>query len=174
MRYVIVCTIKGEAQQFHENLVHQITSKFNVRPQKLPAHFTIKAPFEIDDISEIDQLLENFASKHHSSEMKLEGYHHFRRDVIFMDMQLSKTALQTYRELIRSLKTVKDLEWKKNDGLGRAFHCTLVSKQVEPYYDEIWAFVSRFPYMFHCFFDNISIYQWIPHTWILYKENSLT
>lgn len=46
MRYVIVYLIKGEALSFHEELVGNICSQFKVKRQRLPAHFTIKVPFE--------------------------------------------------------------------------------------------------------------------------------
>jgi hypothetical protein len=60
MRYVIVCLIKGEALAFHEKLVEDICEKFKVKRQRLPAHFTIKAPFETEKILELESLVESY------------------------------------------------------------------------------------------------------------------
>ena len=55
MRYVIVSVVKGKAGNFNNNLRKEVFQKFNAKSSKLPAHFTIKAPFEYDDISLRDE-----------------------------------------------------------------------------------------------------------------------
>ena len=53
MRYVVVSVVKGEAGDFNNKLRKDIFNKFKAKSSKLPAHFTIKAPFEYDgDISD--------------------------------------------------------------------------------------------------------------------------
>ena len=54
MRYVIVSVVKGKAGNFNNNLRKEVFQKFNAKSSKLPAHFTIKAPFEYDDIEELE------------------------------------------------------------------------------------------------------------------------
>ena len=60
MRYVIVSVVKGKAGNFNNNLRKEVFQKFNAKSSKLPAHFTIKAPFEYDDIEELEEVLQNF------------------------------------------------------------------------------------------------------------------
>ena len=60
MRYVVVSVVKGEAGNFNNNLRKEVYEKFNAKSSKLPAHFTIKAPFEYDDIEELEEVLQNF------------------------------------------------------------------------------------------------------------------
>ena len=64
MRYVIVCVLKGEAGDFNNNLRKDILKKFNAKSSKLPAHFTIKAPFEYDgsiiDLEKKNQCKESY------------------------------------------------------------------------------------------------------------------
>ena len=57
MRYVIVSVVKGKAGNFNNNLRKEVFQKFNAKSSKLPAHFTIKAPFEYDDIEELEEVL---------------------------------------------------------------------------------------------------------------------
>ena len=52
MRYVIVSVVKGSAGKFNNNLRKEVFEKFQAKSSKLPAHFTIKAPFECEDINE--------------------------------------------------------------------------------------------------------------------------
>ena len=63
MRYVIVSVVKGSAGKFNNNLRKEVFEKFQAKSSKLPAHFTIKAPFECEDINEVDKVVENFCKK---------------------------------------------------------------------------------------------------------------
>jgi 2'-5' RNA ligase len=170
MRYVIVCSIKGEALKFHEKLVGEICDKFKVKRQRLPAHFTIKAPFEKENISDLENLTENFCKTKESTEFKLDGFGHFREDVVFMDIKTSNKAVTVHDEYIDVLKTLDWLEWKRNEGKGRIFHCTLVSKIPSGKFKDIWQYLSNFQCSFESEFDNISILRWEKDRWITHKE----
>lgn len=170
MRYVIVCLIKGEALEFHEKLVSQICSDFNVKRQRLPAHFTIKAPFETDNIDEVERLTKEFCSNHSAYPIKIKDFGHFRDAVVFMDIIPSKEAVKVHDEYIDALKTVSWLEWKRNEGKGRVFHCTLVSKLPSDKFQPIWDFTENLSCDFNNKFDNISILKWEKDRWITYKE----
>ena len=64
MRYVIVSVVKGEAGNFNNNLRKEVFEKFHAKSSKLPAHFTIKAPFECENTDYMDNIIENFCKKH--------------------------------------------------------------------------------------------------------------
>lgn len=174
MRYVIVCLIKGEALKFHEETVKNIVEKFNVKRQRLPAHFTIKAPFETDNIKEIENLTEKFCSEHKAHSAVIDGFGHFGEAVVYMDVQLSKEAVKIHDKYIDLLKTVNWLEWKRNEGKGRVFHCTLVSKLQPEKFTSIWEYVSNFKCHFPIYFDNISILRWEKDRWVTHKEFKLS
>ena len=62
MRYVIVCVVKGEAGAFNNEMRKDIFQKFKAKSSKLPAHFTIKAPFEYDkSIKDLEDALYKFS-----------------------------------------------------------------------------------------------------------------
>lgn len=173
MRYVIVCQIKGEALKFHEKLVEEICSKFNVKRQRLPAHFTIKAPFETENIDKIENLTEKFCSENTTSDILIDGFGHFRDAVVYMDVHASKKAVEVHDKYIDVLKTVPWLEWKRNEGKGRVFHCTLVSKLPPHKFNDIWNYTSDFQCHFPTAFDNISILRWERDGWVTHKEYRL-
>ena len=63
MRYVIVSVVKGGAGNFNNNLRKEVFEKFHAKSSKLPAHFTIKAPFECENTDYMDNIIENFCKK---------------------------------------------------------------------------------------------------------------
>lgn len=170
MRYVIVCLIKGDALNFHEGLVSDICDRFKVKRQRLPAHFTIKAPFERDNIRDLEELTEKFCSERQTADIKLDGFGRFREDVVFMHVKPSKEAEAVHDEYIDILKTVKWLDWKRNEGKGRIFHCTIVSKIPNGKFKDIWNYTSNFSCYFETVFNNISILRWEKDRWVTHKE----
>ncbi len=82
MRYVIVSVVKGPAGNFNNNLRKEVFEKFGAKSSKLPAHFTIKAPFEADDISDLDYLLKDFSNTHNAVSYKIKNYDHFDNRVV--------------------------------------------------------------------------------------------
>jgi 2'-5' RNA ligase len=174
-RYVIVCLIKGKAQEFHERLVKDVCNNFKVSPQKLPMHITLKAPFEIDDIKPIEKITEDFCMKNLSSTIDIKGFGYFRNNVIFMDVKPSKKTIELHNRYIELLEKVPNLQWSKNEGKERKFHCTIVSKRISEKFDEILKYVCDNTVNFHCDFDNISImeYNHTLYKWELYKCFSL-
>ena len=174
MRYVIVCLLKGQVLDFHEAIVNQVCKKFDVRRQRLPAHFTIKAPFETDNIKEIEKLTEEFCSKNVKTSLKIEGFGHFRDNVIFMDIHPSRDAFKVHDKYIDELKKLSWLEWKQNEGENKKFHCTIVSKRIREKFNDIWKYVLNYEANFETYFDNISILIWRNYRWETYREYKLS
>lgn len=170
MRYVIVCLIKGNALKFHEKMVSEVSWKFNVRRQRLPAHFTIKAPFETDRIGEIEKLTEDFVRGKKAEKAHINEIGHFRDNVIYMGIEMSEEALHIYNEFIEALRTQPYLEWKRNEGGEKVFHCTLATHLNENNYNDVWQYLSKYNPDFPIYFDNISILRWEKDRWITYKE----
>lgn len=169
-RYVIVCLIYGEALEYHEKLVSNICSSFNVKRQRLPAHFTIKAPFETDKIEELEAFTADFCNKNNSTPITIKDFAHFRDNVIYMDILPSADAISVHNTYIDMLKEVHWLEWKKNEGKSKVFHCTLVSKLPSGAFKEIWNYISELKCFFKLYFDNISLLRWEKDKWVLYKQ----
>lgn len=172
-RYVIVCLLNGEALNFHDKLVTDVCSKFNVKRQKLPGHFTIKAPFETDKINEVESVIQNFVANNKKETMKIEGINHFRTDTIFMDINMSSEGLKVHDAFIDELKTLSWLEWKKHDGKGKTFHATIVTRIPRENYDSIWNYTNNLHPLFNVYFDNITILKWGNYRWEPYKEYQL-
>ncbi|WP_234123702.1 2'-5' RNA ligase family protein [Clostridium hydrogenum] len=172
MRYVLACNINGEAAKLNAKLASELKYKFNAGRSKLGAHFTIKAPFETDEknILSLKSTLEKFKDNFKSYDMEVKGYSNFREDVIYMPVTLSKEAKEVHDKLIDELKKLDWLEWKRNEGKEKVFHCTIVSKRVKENFKEMMDYVNKYKCNFKCSFDNITLYRWDKNTWVL-EEN---
>jgi 2'-5' RNA ligase len=124
-RYVLVCNIEGEALKFHDKITNEVCHKFNKKRQKLPAHFTLKAPFETDKISEMTETLYKFASERVKTPIKILGLGSFGRDVVFMKVNVSEEGKRIYNELIDELTKIPWIEFKINEGKNKIIHCTI-------------------------------------------------
>lgn len=170
MRYVIVCVVDQEAGKFNNRLRTELWEKMQVKSSKLPAHFTIKAPFEYEgELTELEQRLEAFCQKEKAAPFKLTGYNHFDERVIYMEVDMSEEGKVLHERLIEELEQVPYIEFNKQDGKDKVFHVTVSSKKLQPVYQEVWAYVQKYPCNFNCSFDNISIYEWKENTWQIYK-----
>ena len=170
MRYVIVSVVKGDAGNFNNNMRKDVYEKFKAKSSKLPAHFTIKAPFDYDDISELERTLDKFSKKHEKAPYIIRGYNHFDNRVIYMDVIMSSQGKKLHDKLIDSLSNIHYVDFSKKDGKDKIFHITISSKKIQKIYDELWNYVNQFPCNYNCYFDNISIYKWQDNTWILHRE----
>ncbi|AQS10232.1 hypothetical protein CLOBY_23750 [Clostridium saccharobutylicum] len=174
MRYVIVCILKGTAGDFNNNLRKELMQNFKTRSSKLPAHFTIKAPFEYDEeITDLNKILEEFCENEKAESFMINNYGHFDDRVIYMNVNMSKEAKAVHDRLIDKMNTLHYIKFENKDGKDKTFHVTLASKRLKPLFYEVWEYVHKYPCEFYCLFDNITIYKWEENTWKLYKEYKL-
>lgn len=170
MRYVIVSVVKGKAGNFNNNLRKEVFQKFNAKSSKLPAHFTIKAPFEYDDIEELEEVLQNFCKTHKRASYKIKNYNHFDNRAIYMEVIMSKEGKKLHDDLFDELNKISYINFGEKDGKDKVFHVTISSKKIQTIFDELWDYVNSIPCDFDCEFDNVSIFKWKNNTWILHKE----
>ena len=144
MRYVIVSIVKGPAGDFNNNLRKDILRKFNAKSSKLPAHFTIKAPFEYDgSIIDLENNIEAFCKRERSQPFRLNNYNHFDNRVIYIDVDMSKEGKMLHDRLIEEIDKSSYINFTKTDGKDKVFHVTLYSKKLPPVYEEVWNYVNQ-------------------------------
>lgn len=173
MRYVIVSIVKGSGGAFNNNMRKDIYEKFKVKSSKLPAHFTIKAPFEYDkDISELEHDIENFCRRNKKTSYIMDKYNHFDQRVIYMNVNMSEEGQGVHDELIAVFDKFSYINFKENEGKNKIFHVTLSSRKLSSIYNDVWKYVNNYPFNFKCYFDNVCIYRWEDYTWKLHREFS--
>lgn len=171
MRYVVVGVVKGKAGDFNNNLRKDLMEKFKARSSKLPAHFTINAPFEYDgEVRELNKVLEEFSENEKCTPFIINGYDHFGDRVVYMKVNMSEEAKAVHDRLIDKMSTVPYIKFDRKDGKDKTFHVTLASKGLKHLYNKVWEYVNQYHCEFQCLFDNVTIYNWDDGTWKLYKE----
>lgn len=171
MRYVIVSVIKGEAGEYNNKLRKDVYERFGVKSSKLPAHFTIKAPFEYDgDISELENIIENFCNNEQIAPFEIKGFDHFGSRVVYMKVNMSRYGKELHDRLIENISKLSYINFDKNDGKNKIFHVTVASKGLSYTYDKLWEYVNTLYCDFKNEFDNICIYRWENNTWVLHKN----
>ena len=173
MRYVIVSVVKGNAGNFNNNLRKEVFQNFGAKSSKLPAHFTIKSPFESDNINDLENILDDFSKKHKATPYKIKGYDKFDDRVIFMKVLMSKEGQKVHDELIDELSKIPYINFSSHDGKDKIFHVTISSKKIQKIFNDLWEYVTPISCDFDCSFDNICIYKWEDNTWKLHKEYTL-
>lgn len=171
MRYVIVSILKGKGGEFNNALRKEVYKKFNAKSSKLPAHFTIKAPFEYDgSILELENVIWNYCNSNNKKNYKIEGFNHFDNRVIFMDVKMDQECRTLHDMLIDQLTPISFLKFSDMDGKNKKIHVTVAAKKINKIFEELWTYVSTKSCNFHEEFDNVTIYKWQGDTWILHKE----
>ena len=173
MRYVIVSVVKGNAGDFNNSLRKEIFQTFGAKSSKLPAHFTIKSPFESGNIKDLENILDSFSKKHKANPYKIKGYDKFDDRVIFMKVLMSKEGQKVHDELIDELSKIPYINFSSHDGKDKIFHVTISSKKIQKIFNDLWEYVTPISCNFDCSFDNICIYKWENNTWKLHKEYTL-
>ncbi|WP_455715530.1 2'-5' RNA ligase family protein [Anaerosporobacter sp.] len=168
MRYVIVADVRGKAGVMNRELRQEVYEKFGAKSSTLPAHFTIKAPFEYNvSIEDLKIKLRDFAKREKAEPYQIKGYNHFDRRVIYMDVIMSKGAKAVHDRFIDLLESFPYIRCNAKDGKDKKFHITVASKKLDPIYDQVWEFVHRYPCDFECRFDNITLYRWEETKWVV-------
>lgn len=171
MRYVIVCVVKGKAGDFNNKLRKELWIKFKSKSSKLPAHFTIKAPFEYEgDIKEVEDVIADFKRDEEPKTFTIDGYDHFDDRVIYMKIKMSKEGKSMHDRLIDKISSVPYINFMKKEGKDKIFHVTLATRMKGPLYHKVFDYVNQYPCNFECLFDNVSIYKFENYKWILYRE----
>ncbi|MBZ9688207.1 2'-5' RNA ligase family protein [Clostridium estertheticum] len=171
MRYVIVSVVDGKAGILNDNLRREVFQKFGAKSSKLPAHFTIKAPFEYGgSIDDLEIALEIFSKESIGASYGINNYDHFDLRVIYMKVEMSVEGKELHDKLIDTIDSLPYIAFDNKDGKNKIFHVTIASKKINDIYPEIWEYVNTKPCSFQCKFNNVSIYKWQENTWLLHKK----
>jgi len=175
-KYSIFYLLKGNAKNYRNKLVKEVGPTFGERyvfDSKLPAHITLKVPFETNDIKNIEENLKEFVKNHKESKIKIIEFGHFRRFVAFLKFEFSKNALSIQKDLINSLNKIKDISISKTDKQWHP-HATISYGNTKKSFNGIWEHLKKLkrPY-FEIMFDNITIMKKSGKYWKIHKKFKL-
>lgn len=172
MRYFIGCLIKGEVKEYQERLIERISQRFDVRNlnSHVPAHFTLKSPFETDNISEVEELLQGFCSSKEATAIGVNGIESFDKRIIFLDGDFPAKAEQIFRDLVKELGRIDWMTFRDYEFDKVHFHSTLARARDESQFFEIMDFLKDEQPNFEVLFDNLTIFENVAGKWRVYRE----
>ena len=173
MKYSIFYLIKGNAEKYRDNLVKIVGPRFAenyVVNSKLPAHITLKTPFEIKNIKLIENTLKDLTKRHRKQNIEIRGFGNFRRFVVFLIFRFSKPALKIREELIKRFKEIKGTSIRQYDKKWNP-HATISYCNTKKSFNNIWNYLKKLdkPY-FKLKFDNITIMKKTGRYWKIHKK----
>ncbi len=175
MKYFIGHLIKGEAKKYQEKLISEISSNFCIRSLNgfVPAHFTVKAPFESYDVSPIEELLGEVCGRGKVSDVKIDGIGNFHKRIIYLNGRSSSGVVKFIDGLNDELRKIGWMQFGKYDLIEDNLHGTLARVKDNKQFDDVMGFLANERPYFEFGFDNISIFQKRKNGWEVYKEFKL-
>lgn len=174
MRDVVVTVADGEAGVFNKKLSAEAFEKFKVKSSKLPAHITLKAPFETEEpIEVLEEAIEKYIKDKKAIPYEIKGFEHFDNRVIYMNAIENKEMRDFHKGFVKAIKEVNYISFGSHEGENAIFHVTVSSKKVSFVFDEMWQWINQFNCNYNVLLNNISIYKWQDNTWKLHKRFEL-
>lgn len=131
MTYILHAPLGEPFRTQHRNLVNDVAARFNLRytqRQAIEAHFTLKYHFETDSIGELEEMLRSFCAAQESFEVYIGGWNHFGRDVVYVDVLLSKEGRAMVKALTDLLRTLPWMQWSPHDAENLHPHATIAER----------------------------------------------
>ena len=159
MLYILQNMLGGEVKDYQQQLVDDVADHFDVRftkEQRMPPHFTLKYGFETGKIEEVEKVIGAFCEQYRRATLRIGGFDHFDRDVIFTKVALSKEAEHVFQELRKELLYCREIDWSPFDLEHPRFHTT-IAQRCQRSFDAIMGFLKGKERQFDTVFDNITI-----------------
>jgi 2'-5' RNA ligase len=178
MPYMINSLLRGPIEAYQKDIVRHIAEKFpsltHTKEQGLDAHFTLKYPFETDDINEIESLISIFTATHVKTPVRVGGFRDFGGQTMFIDVNPSQSARSVFVDFIAELRKINWMQWYRHDGEGLHFHST-VAEKTAGLHEQILDFLKGKDKYFDVYFDNITLLKFTGMSkngvglWEIYK-----
>lgn len=169
MRYLVAHLLSGEASAYHKALAQELTLRFHTLPlhERIPAHITIKPPFEADEegVAHVERVLRAFAQGERAAPLFYRGFGRFGFRTIYLDVQKSPEAVSLAR---RALKTLNEnVFWlPRQPREGNKLHASVARFLAPRQSRRIWRFLKECTYpQFSSSLDNLAILKKDGRDW---------
>lgn len=163
-KYLVAYTLKGKPERYCQKLSKTISEEFNVVDphRRMPPHFTLKSPFEASEkqIKELKSALKNFGNSHDDRTIRLEGFGHFHKRVVYVDgLPGSQKTKNLLSQLTRKLLGIDWLELDNHDR-NLDLHVTIARPQDDKQFKEMLSYLeSNYNPDFQIDFNRIALLQ---------------
>jgi 2'-5' RNA ligase len=158
--FLIAHLLSGDAADYLRALSDAIAEKRKlISPtERIDPHLTLKAPWNAEDTSAIEPILEAFAAKEKPQPFTLGGFDQFRGKVIYMKASAPKQTYMMIRRLQDQLRAVPYLTFKKTE-FPITLHATICYPKTPESAQEILHELRKQETTFDCSLDTITLLQ---------------
>jgi 2'-5' RNA ligase len=165
MKYLIAYVLSDEAATAHRKLSRQLSEQFGTADPalRIPPHLTLKAPFEVEDITPVCEMLLQFVKSVEVGKFELGGFGHFDRRVIYVHAH-ADIATRGALVSLTSLLEVLHLPMEQFDSQNRTLHATL-ARTSEDNFLSLWKFLQEEQFFYSVLFDQLVLMRKDKDMW---------
>ena len=176
--YGICCLLPDTATSYHDQLWQKIEARFHLTGRTepgVPAHITLKYPFQAEAIAEVEEVVQAFSAKQTPTQWAVKGFNFFQTAndfVIFMDVFPTPEAQKAHTRLVAALQQIDWMQWIEFDTDNIHYHVTLAHQGLtKDNFEAVWAFVNQ-QIAPNCdlLFDNLALIQTDGETGTTYRQ----
>lgn len=136
-----------EVKEYLRDIIHDIQSRFDVHAMAsghVVPHLSLFGPFSADGYGPVLSAIRSACESHCSVPYRLEGFGHFRRDTIYVDVATSP-ALRSIRRSLRDelLPKCNPRHPDRETVPHYEYHMTVAFKDIQGQFSEIWRYVTK-------------------------------
>lgn len=170
-RYFIAHIANKRLAEYHHRNTKDLARKFNLLEGSgfYPSHITLKAPFEAtnDEISAVKWVLQKITKDAYSPPFVAQGFGHFGRRILTIDVVHSIELEILHLRLIKGLESLPFVKWRDHEPITH-LHLTIAKGAISEKFDEIWEYLKQQETpAFHCRLDNIAILRFENGQWVV-------
>lgn len=147
-RYPFLIEIRPdqEVKNYAREIIHDVQSKFNVHAAAkghVVPHITLFGPFSADGYSPVLSAVRSACEAFSAVPYRLDGFCHFDRDVIYIDLATSPELRELRRRIRDELLPNSNPKYPRREARDHyQWHITVAFKDIGGNFDQIWKYVN--------------------------------
>lgn len=170
MRYFVAHLLSGDAKRYRDRVVRELHRTHHITSPKLslPAHLTIKPPFEcgLMGIVAVEKALRAYARLETAPRYTIDGYGRFGFKTIYLSVEKSPDAVRFVRALIRHINAT--VPWLPRTPMeGNKLHASVARHLDRKTASRIWREVGKLRPHFEARIDSLAILKFEKKKWVV-------
>lgn len=172
MKYFAGYLIEGEAGGYYKKVTADLSSHFGIKDlsKHIPPHLTLKPPFETEDITPFEKIIEGLVEKEEVLPFSIDEYGRFNleSETIFLSVQQQQNLQEKAEKILSTLADFGNNQ--KPVHLPLKLHASIARHLTPHKSQEIWEYVSSLPVPhFDLQFDNLTLFVFQNDNWEVRK-----
>lgn len=176
-RFFIALIPPQTVQNYADRVIQELGDRFQTRTAKAPPHVTLQPPFiwEIDAVSQLEEILQQFAQRRSSVPVRIDGFGAFAPRVLYLNVLKTAELLSLQAALREELEAKLDIRDPKTRQRGFSPHLTVASRNInKPIFQAAWRELQGRSVQFEFVGDRLILLIHDGQRWQIRSEFALT